>query len=55
MTDGRTTKIPDATAVDARVTGADANGPVSTVDRELHVQIIAGVVHWFTGCGTPLA
>ena len=55
VTDGRTTAIPDATTVDAHVTGADASGAVSTQDRELHVQIIAGVVHWFTDCGTPLA
>lgn len=43
VSDGRTTKIPDATTVDAMVTSADANGVVSTQVRELHVQFVAGV------------
>jgi hypothetical protein len=54
VTDERTTTVPDATTVDARVTGSDANGVTSTEDRSLHVQVVDGVVRWFTDCGDPL-
>lgn len=54
VTDERTTTVPDATTVVARVTGADATGAISTEERELHVQVVDGVVHWFTDCGDPL-
>jgi hypothetical protein len=48
-TDGVTTTIPDALAVEATVT---ANG--ATEARELHVAIVEGEVRWFTDCGTPI-
>lgn len=54
VTDGRTTTIPDAITVDARVTGSDANGVISTAERELHVQLVGVEVRWFSDCGTPL-
>jgi hypothetical protein len=54
VTDEQTTTVADATTVDARVTGSDAGGVISTEDRALHVQVVDGVVHWFTDCGTPL-
>jgi hypothetical protein len=54
VTDGLTTTIPDMTAVDAHVTGPDPSGAITTESRELHVQVVGGVVHWFTDCGDPL-
>lgn len=53
VTDGRSTTIPDAIAVQARVTGPTASGD-TTVERELHVQVVDGEVRWFSDCGTPL-
>jgi len=53
-TDGLTTTVPDAIAVDANVTAPDASGTITTTQRELHVQIVAGEVRWFTDCGTPI-
>jgi hypothetical protein len=54
VTDELTTTVPDTTTVDARVTGPDAAGVLRTETRELHVQVIDGVVSWFTDCGDPL-
>jgi len=53
VTDDLTTIVADATTVDARVTGPDATGAITTVERELHVEIVNGAVFWFTDCGTP--
>jgi hypothetical protein len=55
VTDGLSTTVADATTVQARVTGPDAGGTITTEARDLHVQLVDGVVHWFTDCGTPLA
>lgn len=55
VTDDLTTTIPEATTVDANVTGPDASGAITTVRRDLHVQILDGVVRWFTDCGEPLS
>ncbi len=49
-----TTTVPDALTVGARVAAPDASGGVTTVERELHVQVSDGVVYWFTDCGEPL-
>lgn len=54
VTDGRTTTVPDTITVDARVTAPDPSGVVGTESRELHVQVIDGLVYWFTDCGDPL-
>ena len=48
-TDGVTTTIPDALAVDASMT---AKG--STAATVLRLAIVDGEVRWFTYCGTPL-
>ena len=48
-TDGVTTTIPDALAVDASMT---AKG--STVATVLRLAIVGHEVRWFTDCGTPL-
>lgn len=55
VTDDLTTTVPDATTIDANVTGPDASGAITTVRRDLHVQLVDGVVHWFTDCGEPLS
>lgn len=55
VTDGLTTTIPGATTVDANVTAPDASGAVTTVRRDLHVELVDGVVRWFTDCGEPLS
>jgi hypothetical protein len=55
VTDNRTTTVPDATTVDARVTAPDGTGALQTTERALHVQIVDGVVLWFTDCGDPLS
>ena len=47
--DARSTAVPNAIAVDARVT---ANGV--TAPEVLHLSVIDGQVHWFTDCGTPI-
>jgi hypothetical protein len=54
VTDGETTSVPDTITVDARVTAPDPSGVVGTESRELHVQVIEGLVYWFTDCGEPL-
>jgi hypothetical protein len=54
-TDDRTTSVPDTLTVQANVTGEDANGNLVSAQRELHVQLVDGVVFWFTDCGEPLA
>lgn len=51
--DGRTTTIPDAITVEARVTGPTPSGD-ATADAEIHVQLVDGEVRWFTDCGEPL-
>jgi hypothetical protein len=53
VTDDVSTTIPDALTIQARVTGPSPTGE-TTVERELHVQVINGVVRWFSDCGTPL-
>jgi hypothetical protein len=55
VTDELTTTIPGATTVDANVTAPDATGAITTVRRDLHVQLVDGVVRWFTDCGEPLS
>jgi hypothetical protein len=54
VTDELTTTVPDAITVRARVTGPDATGGITTAERELHIQVLDGIVYWFTDCGTPL-
>ncbi len=49
VTDGRTTTIDQAWAVDANVTTLGA-----TASREVHVAPMDGAVSWFTDCGDPL-
>lgn len=55
VTDDLTTTVPDAITVDANVTGPDSTGAITTVRRDLHVQVVDGVVRWFTDCGEPLS
>jgi hypothetical protein len=55
VTDDLTTTVPDAITVDANVTGPDATGAITTVRRDLHVQLVDGVVRWFTDCGEPIS
>ena len=54
-TDDRVTPVENVTTVDARVTGPDPSGVVSTETRELHVLVVGAKVLWFTDCGTPLS
>lgn len=54
-TDGRVTPVENVTTVDARVTGPDPSGVVSTETRELHVLVVGATVQWFTDCGDPLS
>lgn len=49
-TDEVATTIEGALTVTAQVTNSG-----NTIDRELHVVVLAGQVRWFTDCGTPLA
>lgn len=54
-TDDRTTTIPSAWEVDAKVTATDpSSGQPATADRVLHVAPVDGQVRWFSDCGTPL-
>lgn len=48
-TDDVATTIEDALTVAAQVTNSG-----NTIERELHVVVLDGQVHWFTDCGTPL-
>jgi len=54
VTDGLTTTIPDAIAIDAVVSDLPPGGgsPTAT-SRTLHVHVVDGAVRWFTDCGTP--
>lgn len=53
--DGKTTTIPDALAIDATVTVGGVKGASpSSSTRTLHLHLVDGVVRWFTDCGTPL-
>jgi hypothetical protein len=55
VTDDRTTSVPDATTVGRSGHGAGRDRALQTTERELHVQIVGGVVLWFTDCGDPLS